>query len=75
MPLSGSSAGESGNLSIEPRLCDTALGGTSEDISRAVKWAEREVSSNVGVSASASTVPLPSPRSSGSYVLAIAVLD
>ena len=75
MSLSGSSASESGNLSVKLRLGDAALGGTSEDISRAVKWAETEVSSNVGVSACASAIPLPSPRSSVGYIHAIAVLD
>lgn len=75
MSLSSSSASESGNLSVKLRLCDAALRGTSEDISRAVKWAETEVSTNVGVSACASAIPLPSPSCSVGYILAIAVLD
>ena len=74
MSLSSSSASESGNLSVKLRLGDAALGGTSEEISRAVKWAETKVSTNVGVSASTSTIPLPSSSCSVGYILAIAVL-
>jgi hypothetical protein len=75
LSLSGGSASESGNLSVKLSLVDAALSGTSEDISSAVKLAESEVSTNVGVSACASAVPLPSSGGCVGHILAIAVLD
>lgn len=75
MSLCGSSASEGRNLSVKLCLVHTALGGTSKDICRAVKLAESEVSTNVGVFASASAIPLPSPSCSIGYILAIAILD